>query len=58
MSTRTPYFKIKSASGGFRAYFYGGNGELVWWTEIYKSKQSAEQAVSFAKANAASAPLR
>lgn len=58
MSTRTPYFKVKSASGGYRACFYGGNGELVWWTEVYTSKQSAEQAVRFAKSNAASAPLR
>lgn len=54
----TPYFKIKSASGGYRAYFYGGNGSLVWWTEVYTSRQSAEQAVTFAKANAATAPLR
>lgn len=54
----TPYFKIKAASGGYRAYFYGGNGELVWWTEVYSSRRSAEQAVTFAQANAATAPLR
>lgn len=52
------YFKIKPASNGYRAYFYGGNGELVWWTEVYSSYQSAEKAVTFAKTNAASAPLR
>ncbi|HEY6551083.1 MAG TPA: DUF1508 domain-containing protein [Solirubrobacterales bacterium] len=58
MSARQPYFKIKSASGGYRAFFYGGNGELVWWTEIYTSRQSAEQAIKFARANAAAAPVR
>jgi uncharacterized protein YegP (UPF0339 family) len=53
----TPYFKIKSASGGFRAYFYGRNGELVWWTEVYTTYESAEDAVRFAQKNAANAPL-
>jgi uncharacterized protein YegP (UPF0339 family) len=52
------FFKIKSASGGWRAYFYGGNGELVWWTEVYSSYQNAENAVTFAKSNAASAALK
>jgi uncharacterized protein YegP (UPF0339 family) len=57
MAAQTPYFKIKSASGGYRAHFYGRNGELVWWTEVYTRYESAEQAVSFAQANAATAPL-
>ena len=51
------YFKIKSASGGYRAYFYGGNGELVWWTEVYSSFQNAQNAVAFAQRNAATARL-
>lgn len=55
---QSPYFKVKPASGGYRAYFYGGNGELVWWTEVYTSRQSADQAIRFAKANAASALIR
>jgi uncharacterized protein YegP (UPF0339 family) len=53
-----PYFTIASASGGWRARFYGGNGELMWWTEVYTSKQSAQNAIAVVKANAATAPIR
>jgi uncharacterized protein YegP (UPF0339 family) len=52
-----PYFKIKPASGGFRAYFYGANNELVWWTEVYTEYKTAEQAVAFAQRNAGNALL-
>jgi uncharacterized protein YegP (UPF0339 family) len=50
------YFTIEPASGGFRSHFYGANGELVWWTEVYARKESAANAIAFAKANAAAAP--
>jgi uncharacterized protein YegP (UPF0339 family) len=53
-----PFFTIKPASGGWRARFYGGNGELMWWTEVYVSKQSAQHAVAVLKAHAATAPIR
>jgi uncharacterized protein YegP (UPF0339 family) len=53
----TAYFKIVAASGGYRAHFYGGNNELVWWTEVYKTYQSAEQAVAFAQQNGSQALL-
>ncbi len=53
----TAYFKIKPASGGWRAYFYAANHELVWWTEVYKYYAGAQNAVTFAQQNAASAPL-
>jgi uncharacterized protein YegP (UPF0339 family) len=51
------YFTIESASGGYRAHFYGANHELVWWTEVYTRKAGAEHAITLAKANAASAPI-
>lgn len=53
-----PYFKIKTASGGYRAYFYGANGKLVWWTEVYSRYSTAEEAVTFAQRNASRAKLR
>ncbi len=52
------YFKVVPASGGYRAHFYGANGELVWWTEVYTTHATAVQAINFAKAHAATAPLR
>jgi uncharacterized protein YegP (UPF0339 family) len=53
-----PYFTITSTAAGWRARFYGGNGELMFWTETYTTKASAENAVAVLKANAASAPIR
>lgn len=57
MATGYPYFTIESASGGYRAHFYGANDRLVWWTEVYTTKQVAKQAIQFAQANAAGAPV-
>ncbi len=57
MATGYPYFMIEPASGGFRAHFYGGNDRLVWWTEVYSTKQAAKQAIQFAKDHAYSAPV-
>jgi len=45
------YFKIVTASGGFRAHLYGANHELVWWTEVYKYRAGAENAISLAKSS-------
>ena len=56
MATGYPYFTIERASGGFRAHFYGANDRLVWWTEVYVRKEDAQQAIQFAKVNAANAP--
>jgi uncharacterized protein YegP (UPF0339 family) len=56
MATGYPYFTIESASGGYRAHFYGGNDELVWWTQVYSQKQTAKQAIQFAKDHANDAP--
>jgi uncharacterized protein YegP (UPF0339 family) len=51
------YFVIVSASGGYRAHIYGGNNELVFWTEVYTRKQSAVNAVNMVVNGASTAPL-
>jgi uncharacterized protein YegP (UPF0339 family) len=56
MATGYPYFTIEAASGGYRAHFYGANDRLVWWTEVYPAKQTALEAIEFARNHAASAP--
>jgi len=38
-------FAVEEVDGGFQANFYGGNGELVWWTETYKERRDAEHAI-------------
>lgn len=58
MAAETPYYRIKPVSNGWRAYLYGANGELVWWTETYVHQAGAEYAVAFNRQHAASAPLR
>lgn len=40
------YFEIVAASGGYRAHIKGGNNELVFWTEVYTTKQSALNAIN------------
>lgn len=50
------YFTIEAASGGYRARIYGGNHELVFWTEVYSTKAGAENAIAMVKAGAATAP--
>lgn len=49
--------KIVTARGGYRVHLVGGNGELVFWTEVYSTKQSAQRAAAWVKANAAGAPI-
>lgn len=51
------YFTIESASGGYRAHAYGANHELVWWTEVYLSKSSAQNAINMLKSGAYNAPV-
>jgi uncharacterized protein YegP (UPF0339 family) len=57
MATGYEYFTIERRSGGFRAYFYGANDEVVWWTETYVYKEGAQYAINLIKANGASAPV-
>lgn len=51
------YFTIETASGGYRARCYGANHELVWLTEVYRSKASAHQAINLIKSGAAHAQV-
>lgn len=54
----TPRFVIqKGRSGGYHVQFKGSNGEIVFWTESYTTKQSAERAIAFARQHAATAPI-
>lgn len=49
------YFEIVTASGGFRAHAKGDNHELVWWTEVYTAKASAQNAINMLKNGASGA---
>jgi uncharacterized protein YegP (UPF0339 family) len=51
------YFTIEPASGGFRAHAYGDNHRLIFWTEVYTQKASAENAIAIMKNGAFSAPV-
>lgn len=52
------YFVIRRENNGqYRALAYGGNNELVWWTETYVYKSSAVNAIDMLKAGAAQASV-
>ena len=51
------YFTIERASGGYRARIYGGNGEQMFISEVYTTKQSARHAIDVVKAGAANAAV-
>ena len=51
------YFTIERASGGYRAHIYGGNHELVFWTEVYVNKAGARNAIDMVKRGAPGAPI-
>lgn len=51
------YFTIDPASGGYRAHAYGNNHRLIFWTEVYTSKEAALQAINIMKAGAYAAPV-
>ncbi len=57
MTTSSMYFTITLDGDGYRARAYGGNHQLVWWTEGYTSKQSALNAIAMLQAGAATAPI-
>lgn len=51
------YFTIETASGGYRAHIYGGNHELVFWTEVYVHKAGAMNAINMVAGGAGGAPI-
>jgi uncharacterized protein YegP (UPF0339 family) len=52
------FFEIVTASGGYRAHIVGGNGEQMFLSEVYTSKQSAEHAIDVVKSGASSAEVK
>jgi uncharacterized protein YegP (UPF0339 family) len=51
------YCTIEKASGGYRARAYGDNGKLMFWSEVYTAKASAQHAIDVLKSEASSAPV-
>ncbi|HEX8646591.1 MAG TPA: DUF1508 domain-containing protein [Thermoleophilaceae bacterium] len=51
------YFEIVTASGGYRARIKGGNNELMFLSEVYTTKASAQHAIDVVKANASFASV-
>jgi len=47
---------VKNAGGEYRARFVY-NGETIFWTENYKSKASAQNAIDSIKKNGPAAPI-
>lgn len=47
------YFEIVPASGGYRARIRGGNHEIMFTSEVYTTKASAQNAINVVKAGAA-----
>lgn len=43
------YFEIVSASGGYRARIRGGNNEIMFVSEVYTTKASAQNAINVVK---------
>ena len=49
---------IDKASGGYRVHVWMvGSDELLFWSDIYASKQGAQRAAYHLKANAAAATI-
>jgi uncharacterized protein YegP (UPF0339 family) len=57
VATGYAYYVIEPRSGGYRALFFGGNDELVWWSEVYTTKSGAESAIEFNRKYANIAPV-
>ena len=51
------YFEIVSASGGYRAHIKDQNHKLIFWTEVYTTKQGARHACELVQVGAATAPI-
>lgn len=51
------YFEIVSASGGYRARIRGANHEIMFVSEVYTTKASAQNAIAVVKAGASNASI-
>jgi uncharacterized protein YegP (UPF0339 family) len=57
-SAPTMRITIDKASGGYRVHVWMISGdELVFWSDIYASKQGAQRAAYHLKANVGTAPI-
>ena len=57
-SAPTMRITIDRASGGYRVHVWMlGNNELVFWSDIYASKEGAQRAAYNLKAHVATAPV-
>ena len=57
-SDPTMRITIDKASGGYRVHVWMvGSDELVFWSDIYASKHSAQRAAYHLKANVGTAPV-
>jgi uncharacterized protein YegP (UPF0339 family) len=57
-SDPTMRITIDKASGGYRVHVWmTGSDELVFWSDIYASKHSAQRAAYHLKANVGTAPV-
>ena len=57
-SEPTMRITIDKASGGYRVHVWMiGSNELVFWSDIYASKQGAQRAAYHLKANVGAAPV-
>ncbi len=52
-----PYFTIDRAKDGYQSHFWGDNHRLVWWTQVYDEKESAEHAIWLLQRYAAVSPV-
>jgi uncharacterized protein YegP (UPF0339 family) len=51
------YFTIRKDRDGYRARLFANNNELVWWTEGYVGKSSAQNAIKIAKQTSSTTPV-
>lgn len=42
----------------YHARFVGANGQIIWWTENYTTREAALSAISLIKSGGPSAPVR
>jgi uncharacterized protein YegP (UPF0339 family) len=53
----TMQFTITKDRDGYRARLYASNGQLVWWTEGYVAKSSAQNAIAIAQSTNTRTPV-
>jgi uncharacterized protein YegP (UPF0339 family) len=57
MTFRIVWAKRKDGKWGWRVHVEDGNHKLIFWTQVYKIKASAEHAIALMRAKAATARI-